>query len=76
MTDLNKPKFKRKDLVRKHAELTSWSTVREIKCNDLVKAAQAVIDRWDSPNWRDGTHTADYIHSLRQAVDNTNVAKE
>ena len=36
--------------------------------NDLRKAAQAVIDRWDSPDWKDGTHTADYINALRAAL--------
>jgi hypothetical protein len=35
---------------------------------NLIKAAQAVIDRLDSPNWKDTTHTADYIHALREAV--------
>lgn len=41
----------------------------KVKLDALIKTAQAVIDRWDSPNWKDGTHTAEYIHALRQAVD-------
>ena len=40
----------------------------QVKNEALIKTAKAVIDRWDSPNWRDGTHTAEYIHSLRDAV--------
>ena len=55
-------------MTKKHAELCAWSTVREIKCNDLIKAARAVIDRWDSPNWKDQAHTGEYIHALRKAV--------
>jgi len=35
----------------------------------LQKAAQAVIDRWDSPNWKDQQHTAEYIAELRKALD-------
>lgn len=35
----------------------------------LQKAAQAVIDRWDSPAWKDQPHTAEYILALRKALD-------
>jgi hypothetical protein len=34
----------------------------------LRKAAAAVVARWDSPDWKDGTHTADYINALREAL--------
>jgi hypothetical protein len=34
----------------------------------LVETAQAVIDRWDSPHWKDLPHTANYINALRQAL--------
>lgn len=35
----------------------------------LINAAQAVIERWDSPQWNWGEPTAALIHELRQAVD-------
>ena len=35
----------------------------------LQKAAQALINRWDSPAWKDQPHTADYIEELRKALD-------
>ena len=35
----------------------------------LQKAAQAVIDRWDAPSWKDQPHTAEYIEELRKALD-------
>lgn len=35
----------------------------------LQKAAQAVIDRWESPSWKDQPHTAEYIAELRKALD-------
>lgn len=40
----------------------------ETNCHQLKVAAKAVIDRWDSPSWKDLPHTADYIHALRKAV--------
>jgi hypothetical protein len=36
--------------------------------SELRKAAVAVIARWDSPDWKDGTHTADYFNALRAAL--------
>ena len=34
----------------------------------LRTAAQAVIDRWDTPNWKDAPATAEYINRLREAL--------
>ena len=34
----------------------------------IIFAAQAVIDRWDSPGWKSEKHTADYINVLRRAL--------
>jgi hypothetical protein len=36
--------------------------------SDLRKAAQAVVDRWDTPSWKDVPATAIYIEALRQAL--------
>jgi predicted heme/steroid binding protein len=45
----------------------------------LIIAAKGVVCRWNSPNWADGTHTADYIDALDKAIKNTqkalNIAK-
>jgi hypothetical protein len=35
---------------------------------ELRKAAQAVVDRWDTPSWKDVPATAIYIEALRQAL--------
>ena len=35
----------------------------------LQKAAQALINRWDAPSWKDQSHTAEYIAELRKALD-------
>ncbi|CAB4159221.1 hypothetical protein UFOVP703_72 [uncultured Caudovirales phage] len=34
----------------------------------VVDAAEAVCRRWESPDWKDMRHTADYIAALRAAV--------
>ena len=36
--------------------------------DELVAAAQAVVERWDSPLWKDVPHTATYINALRSAL--------
>ena len=35
----------------------------------LQQAAQAMIDRWDSTDWKDTPHTAHYVAELRKALD-------
>lgn len=34
----------------------------------LRAAAQAVVDRWDTPNWKDAPATAEFINALRAAL--------
>jgi hypothetical protein len=35
----------------------------------IVEAAQAVVERWDSPKWaRDSVHTSKLINDLRKAI--------
>ena len=36
--------------------------------SDLRKAAQALVDRWDTPLWKDAPHTGQYIDALRAAL--------
>jgi hypothetical protein len=38
----------------------------------LVKAGQAVVDRWDMPKWKDAFHPDEYINALRSAISNLN----
>lgn len=35
---------------------------------DLLPAAEAVIERWESPAWKDVLHTGEFIARLRWAV--------
>lgn len=41
--------------------------------DELREKAQAVVDRWDSPNWKDLPHTGEFIAALRAAI---NAAKD
>lgn len=34
----------------------------------LVRAAQAVVERWDTPLWKDAKPTAEFIWRLRAAL--------
>jgi len=43
----------------------------ERKLNNIRKEAQAVVDRWDTPVWKDVPATAEYINALRRALEET-----
>jgi len=36
---------------------------------ELIAAAKAVIDRWETPFWKEAAHTGAYIAALRKAVE-------
>ena len=36
--------------------------------DELRALAQAVVDRWDTPLWKDVPATAEYINRLRAAI--------
>jgi hypothetical protein len=40
----------------------------ELEKSQLLTAAQAVIDRWDTPNWKDVEPTAKVISELREVL--------
>ena len=35
----------------------------------MISTANAVVERWETPAWKDATPTATFIHALRDAVD-------
>lgn len=35
---------------------------------ELLEAAQAVVERWDTPNWKDVPGTATFINALRKSI--------
>jgi len=40
----------------------------ETEMSTLREAAQALVDRWDTPLWKDALHTGQYIDALRAAL--------
>ena len=50
------------------AELDSHARRMERERNELRAAAQDVVDRWDTPFWKDVPATANFINRLRAAL--------
>lgn len=44
--------------------------------NQLIEAAQAVVDRWDTPLWKDAPATAESINALRNALSESRLVGE
>jgi hypothetical protein len=36
--------------------------------NKVIDAALALIERWDTPLWKDAVHTAELIQELRESI--------
>jgi len=44
-----------------------WAEV-SVSIEDVIQAAERVINRWHSPDWNETPHTGEYIKMLEQAV--------
>ena len=53
-----------------HARITELESqlAQRFEAADVATAAQAVVDRWDTPLWKDVPATAEYIGRLRAAL--------
>jgi len=38
----------------------------------LLEAGTAIVERWDTPLWKDVPHTAEFINKLRKAIEEIN----
>ena len=58
------------ELRRQHARITELESqlAQRFDAADMATAAQAVVDRWDTPLWKDVPATAEYIGRLRAAL--------
>ena len=56
----------REDAFATPAELSTYSAANRL--GYLIGCAQNVVDRWDSPLWKDLPNTAFYIEQLRKAI--------
>ena len=52
------------DTIEHHPELVKAAEQRD----ELLVVAQSLIDRWDTPLWKDVPATAEYINALRAVV--------
>jgi len=61
--------IKERDNLRDHIH-TCCPTCMKAGCVNrrLRDAAQAVVDRWETPLWKDAAPTADVIYKLRAAL--------
>jgi hypothetical protein len=41
----------------------------EAKFEGLVKAGRAVVERWETPSWKDAKPTAGFIYTMRAELD-------
>lgn len=57
-----------------------WQLVHELRAElaahqahnvELREAATALVERWDTPNWKDAEHTGVFIARLRNALSRT-----
>lgn len=52
-----------------HGEALRQATrIAEKQRDTLLEAAEAVVERWDSPLWKDLPNTGEYINRLRAAI--------
>lgn len=54
-----------------HRLASEWadkSTELTADNNKLREAGQALVDRWNTPKWKDAEHTATFIHALEKAL--------
>ena len=52
-------------------EWKKQNTALQSHNNHLREASQALIDRWDTPKWKDAEHTGAFINALRNALSAT-----
>lgn len=64
----NEERKKHEASVTINERLLSDNRILTERCDELATAAQAVIDRWDTPLWKDVPATAEFINALRAAV--------
>jgi hypothetical protein len=53
----------------RHAPHRAVQLVELSAVYELRTAAQAVVDRWDTPLWKDVPHTGEFIARLRRALE-------
>ena len=69
MTQLTDKELADPDYMRGYCEASNDDFTQLLKAhNKLREAAQAVVNRWDTPLWKDVPATAEYIAALRKEL--------
>ena len=69
MTQLTDKELADPDYMRGYCEASNDDFTQLLKAhNKLRKAAQAVVNRWDTPLWKNVPATANYIAALRKEL--------
>ena len=62
-------------LITERDKATQYWQIAEGRCDalqeridSLLTTGNAVVERWDSPLWKDLPHTGEFIHALREAI--------
>lgn len=55
--------------VERDTERMEKLTREAASCAELLKAGKALVERWNTPLWKDVPHTGEFIHNLRAAID-------
>jgi hypothetical protein len=54
-----------KSLLVKYQDLVEQNKELEFRLYELRELSQAVVNRWETPLWKDTKRTAEYIYALR-----------
>ena len=62
------------EVMRGRDEHSSQRAADEIERNraaieELISAGNAVVERWESPLWKDLPHTGEFIYALRDVIE-------
>ena len=62
------------EILRGRNEHSSQRAADEIERNraaieELISAGNAVVERWESPLWKDLPHTGEFIYALRDVIE-------
>ena len=62
-------------VIAERDKATQYWQIAEGRCDalqeridSLLTTGNAVVERWDSPLWKDLPHTGEFIHALREAI--------
>ncbi len=58
-----------KSLLIKYQDLVEQNKELQLTVNELREISQAVVNRWETPLWKDTKPTAEYIYALRNYLD-------